>query len=265
MITAILIFLIVASVYLGLILPRLIDRPSMDGLVDDYAHRGLHNELYPENSLGAFKNAVEHQVGIELDIQLSSDKIPMVFHDDNLKRVCGIDAKLSSYTADELSKMSLLGSKYTIPTLKEVLELVDGRVPLLVEFKHGSTELCEIACDMLDGYHGSFCVESFDPILLMRIKKYRPKYVRGQLVTNMFKTDFSKNPFLNFGLTFMLFNFLSRPDFIAFDKTMKGNASVWICDKVIRSPMFIWTVTTEREYDESKRLSRVPIFERFIP
>ena len=265
MLIAILVFLLLAAIYIALILPRLINRADMTVLVEDYAHRGLHNETIPENSLAAFQRAVDHRIGIELDIQLSKDKIPMVFHDATLNRVCGIDAKLCEYTAEELGEMKLLGTDQTIPTFAEVLALVDGRVPLLVEFKHGSSELCEIACDMLDNYNGPFCVESFDPTLLMRIKKYRPKYARGQLVTNMFKTDFSKNPFLNFGLTFMLFNFLSRPDFIAFDKKLKGNLSVWFARNVCHVPMFIWTIKNREEYELGKQKSHSPIFEDFIP
>ena len=265
MTAAILIFLIVAAIYVGLILPRLINRADMSNLIEDYAHRGLHNEALPENSLGAFKNAVEHRVGIELDIQLSKDKVPMVFHDETLKRVCGIDAKLSDYTAEELGKIKLLDSDYTIPTFESVLELVDGRVPLLVEFKRGNSQLCEIACDLLDNYKGSFCVESFDPTLLMKIKKHRPEYAIGQLVTNMFKNDFSKNPFLNFGLTAMLFNVISRPDFISYDKKMEHNLSVILCKKLFRVPMFIWTVNDRNEYEKYRSLTLVSIFEKFEP
>lgn len=262
---AILVFLLIAAIYAALILPRLINRADMTGLTEDYAHRGLHDDVSPENSLAAFQKAVDNRIGIELDIQLSKDNVVMVFHDDNLKRVCGIDAKLSDYTAEELRKMKLCGKDHTIPTFAEVLRLVDGKVPLLVEFKRGKAQLCQVACDMLDDYNGSFCVESFDPTLLMRIKKYRPKYARGQLVTNMFKNNFSKNPFLNFALTTMLFNFLSRPDFIAYDKKLKGNLSVWLCRKVFRVPMFIWTIKTKESYEMSKRNALTPIFEKFIP
>lgn len=265
MTTFILVFLLVAAVYAALVLPRLINRGDMTGLVDDYAHRGLHDENIPENSLAAFARAVEERVGIELDIQLSKDGVVMVFHDDKLNRVCGIDARLSDYTAHELKNMKLLGTEHTIPTFREVLELVDGRVPLLVEFKRGNAELVRIACDMLDEYQGAFCVESFDPTLLMKIKKYRPKFARGQLVTNMFRADFSKNPLLNFALTYMLFNFLSRPDFIAFDKKLKGNLSVWICKNICNVPIFTWTIDKREEYDASKNKHLAPIFEKFIP
>ena len=261
----VLVFLLIAAIYVALMLPRLINRGDMTGLVEDYAHRGLHNDILPENSLGAFRNAVDNRFGIELDIQLSKDNVPMVFHDSNLKRVCGIDANLSEFTAEELGKIKLCGTDYTIPTFAEVLTLVDGRVPLLVEFKRGNTELVKLACDMLDNYNGAFCVESFDPTLLMRIKKYRPKYARGQLVTNMFKDDFSNNPILNFCLTFMLFNFLSRPDFIAYDKKMKRNLSVWLCRNVCRAPVFVWTVKEKEQYDKYRERSIFSIFEKFVP
>ena len=265
MTVAILVILLISAIYAALVLPRLINRADMTGLLEDYAHRGLHNEELPENSLGAFKNAVDHRFGIELDIQLSKDNVPMVFHDATLKRVCGIDAKLCEYTAEELGKIKLLDSEYTIPTFAEVLSLVDGRVPLLVEFKRGNSDLVEIACDMLDNYNGAFCVESFDPTLLMRIKKYRPKYARGQLVTNMFKADFSKNPVLNFCLTFMLFNFLARPDFIAFNRKYENNLSVLFCRFVCKTPMFAWTVKKKKYYDEYKAKSINSIFEKFVP
>ena len=265
MTVAILVFVLIAAIYAALVLPRLINRGDMTGLVEDYAHRGLHNDELPENSLGAFKNAVDNRFGIELDIQLSKDNVPMVFHDATLKRVCGIDAKLSEFTAEELGRIKLCGTDYTIPTFEEVLALVDGRVPLLVEFKRGNADLVKLACDILDNYNGAFCVESFDPTLLMRIKKYRPKYARGQLVTNMFKADFSKNPILNFCLTFMLFNFLSRPDFIAYDKNLKGNLSVWLCRSICGVPVFAWTVREKEQYDRCRERSIFTIFEKFVP
>ena len=177
-----------------MIFPRIFRRANMDGLLVDYAHRGLHSESLPENSIGAFEAATEKGIGIELDIQLSKDGVPMVFHDDNLSRVCGIDAPLSKFTADELCQMKLLDTEYTIPTFAETLSVINGRVPILVEFKPGNMELCRRGCDMLDNYNGKFCVESFDSILLGMIRRYRPEFSRGQLVGNMFKSRNPKNP-----------------------------------------------------------------------
>lgn len=267
MLIAFLILLIIGVIYISFILPRLIDSPDMTSLLVDYAHRGLYNnnEGLPENSLGAFQNAVDNRYGIELDIQLSKDKIPMVFHDATLKRVCGIDAKLCDYTCEELKQMKLLGTEYTIPTFKEVLELVDGRVPLLVEFKPGPTELCDIACPMLDEYNGLFCVESFDPFILKKIKEIRPRYVRGQLVCNSIKSKSTKNFFLNFGLTALLMHLFSRPDFVAYDVNMKYNFSVFLCKRLFRIPTFTWTVKSEDVYKRSRQSKSFTIFEGFKP
>ena len=104
-------------------------------LICPYAHRGLHGEGVPENSLAAFKKAVENGHGIELDLQLSADGEVMVFHDYTLKRMTGEAGLLSEKTAEELRSLRLAGTDEHIPTLREVLELVDGQVPLLVELK----------------------------------------------------------------------------------------------------------------------------------
>ena len=265
MVIAFLIILIIAVIYVSLIMPRLINKADTSDILVDYAHRGLHNESFPENSLGAFRNAVEHRYGIELDIQLSKDKIPMVFHDATLNRVCGIDGKLAEYTCEELQKMHLLGSEYTIPTLREVLELVDGRVPLLIEFKPGSTELCDIACPILDEYNGSFCIESFDPFILRRIKTIRPRFARGQLVTNSVKSKSCHNIFLDSALTLLLFNVLSRPDFVAYDNNMKYNFSVFLCKNLFRIPTFVWTIKSDETYKKCIQNKSCTIFEGFKP
>lgn len=267
MLIAFLIFLIIAVIYISFIIPRLIDKADMSSLLVDYAHRGLYNnnEGLPENSLGAFQNAVDNRFGIELDIQLSKDKIPMVFHDATLKRVCGVDGKLCDYTCEELGKMKLLESEYTIPTFKEVLETVDGRVPLLVEFKPGNTELCDIACPMLDEYNGVFCVESFDPFILRRIKYIRPRYARGQLVTNSIKSKSTKNFFINFSLTALLMHLFSRPDFVAYDIKMKYNFSVFLCKHLFRIPTFAWTVKSTEIHRKCHQRKVLTIFEKFKP
>lgn len=266
MLVAFLVFLIIAVAYISLILPRLIDRPDMSSLFANYAHRGLYNnEDLPENSLGAFQNAIDHRYGIELDIQLSKDKIPMVFHDATLNRICGIDGKLCDYTCEELQKIKLLETDYTIPTFAEVLELVNGSVPLIVEFKPGSLELCDLACPMLDEYNGLFCVESFDPFIVQTIKKMRPQYVRGQLITNKAKKKSFKNSIINFTLSSMLINVFSRPDFVAYDINIKFNLSVFICKRLLEIPMFAWTVASEEDYKKHYGKNVFTIFEKIKP
>ena len=102
------------------------------------AHRGLHNDKFPENSLSAFENAVKNGFAIENDIHLLADGNVVVFHDDNLKRMCGDDKKINELTLEEVKQYRLKGSDEQIPTLKECLDLVDGKVPLLIEFKCNS-------------------------------------------------------------------------------------------------------------------------------
>ena len=109
--------------------------PQKKSFLCDYAHRGLHNDEIPENSLAAFEAACEAGHGIELDIQLSKDGEVMVFHDYTLIRMTGKEGKVCDYTAAELKSTSLKGTDQTIPTFAEVLDLVNGRVPILVELK----------------------------------------------------------------------------------------------------------------------------------
>ena len=142
-------------------------RPRKNKKVDKvlyckYAHRGLHSLGYldgregnvPENSLAAFELACQKGFGIELDIQLSRDGVVMVFHDYTLVRMTGCDKKLCELDADELTKLSLAGTDQKIPTFEQVLGLIDGRVPILVELKGEdlNTDLCKKAADMLSKY-----------------------------------------------------------------------------------------------------------------
>ena len=259
--------LAVAGIYVFLIMPRVVDRADMDMLTVDYAHRGLWGDKIPENSAPAFVRAVKGGYGIELDIQLSKDNKIMVFHDYDLKRMCGIDKKLSELTCAELKNIRLGNSEYTIPTLAEVLNLVDGRVPLLIELKgeSGDVRLCRIAAEMLDKYHGAFCVESFNPLLLRWFKKYRPRYARGQLVTKLNKKNRNGSAAVSFGLSHMLFNLLSRPDFIAVDGKIRRSFMITVCKKAFGAKIFVWTVKNQKDYQICRKDGMHTIFEKIIP
>lgn len=141
-----------------------------------YAHRGQHDENLPENSLAAFRRAVENGYGIELDLQLSSDGEVMVMHDYNLERMTGCDKMLKELTAAELQKLHLNGTEERVPTLKEVLDIVKGKVPLLIELKGESTDvsLCPKANEILKDYGGKYIIESFNPLMLSWYRKNRP-------------------------------------------------------------------------------------------
>jgi glycerophosphoryl diester phosphodiesterase len=176
------------ALWLFLIAPRP-RKKAVAPFLRPYAHRGLWSKEAPENSLAAFRLAAEQGFAIELDVQLSRDGEVMVFHDYTLTRMCGVDLRLSDLTAAELATHRLGGTDLQIPTLRAVLEAVDGRVPLLIELKgeSGNTALCPALSTVLADYPGKWCVESFNPLLLRWWKRHRPDVVRGLLSTDLIK------------------------------------------------------------------------------
>ena len=186
----------------------------------NFAHRGLHSpdRSVPENSMDAFRRAVEAGYGIELDVQLSRDGCVMVFHDETLSRVCGVNRRLDELSYEELSKLRLCGTWQGIPLLSEVLELVAGRVPLIVELKSGrnNRELCRKVSALLRDYKGAACVESFDPVIVTWFRFFAPRLLRGQLSTTrrLYRRGGSSSASA-FALSHVLFNCLSRPQFLA--------------------------------------------------
>lgn len=192
-----------------------------------YAHRGLHtrDKSIPENSLLAFQKAVESGYGIELDVQLSKDGQVVVFHDNTLRRLTGLSGKVSEYTWEQLKTAKLCGTEHGIPLFEEVLKLVDGKVPIIVELKRGSQNklLCEKTYTLLKQYAGLVCVESFDPRIVRWFKKYAPTILRGQLLESYksYRKD-GANPIIAFLLSRGFANCIARPQFIAWGATEKN-------------------------------------------
>ena len=147
------------------------------------AHRGLHSEEVPENSLLSYEKAIEKNFPIEIDVRIIDDGTVIVFHDDTLGRMTDKDGYVSNLKSTDLPQLNLLGTDQTVPTLEQVLELVNGKVPLLIETKVsakiGDLESKVIA--MLKTYGGEFAVQSFDPYSLEYFRKHEPDFVRGQL------------------------------------------------------------------------------------
>lgn len=255
-----LLFLLAAAYFLLLIRPRKRKEPPA-ALLCPYAHRGLHSETVPENSMAAFERACREGYGIELDVQLSADGEVMVFHDYTLIRMTGREGKLSDLTAAELKTLSLKDTAETIPTFREVLELVGGRVPLLVELKGEdlNASLCPKVAALLGGYEGDYCIESFNPLLLRAMRKELPGAYYGQLYTNVCKDKKRHTP-LNVLLTLMAFNFLAHPHFIAYNQAYRHSLPVRITTGLYRAPRFVWTVRTAHERD-ALRTDEHPIFE----
>ena len=177
---------VVLVLYLFMICPKLRHRNNMELFCKNpVAHRGIHdNKTVPENSLPAFKAAIEADCGIELDVQFTKDRKLVVFHDDDLNRMCGVDKLLIDVTYDELCEMRLLDTDERIPLLSEVLELVDGKVPLIIEMKnalHVIWELPRVLYSIMKDYKGVYAIESFNPIFLRKYKKFDRNIARGIL------------------------------------------------------------------------------------
>ena len=190
----------------------------------NFAHRGLHSRdtVVPENSLEAFRLAAENGYGIELDVQLSKDGYVMVFHDDTLDRVCGVSGRVDEFTYEELMQLRLCGSDQSIPLLREVLDVVNGRIPLMVELKPGkrNKELCEKTYAELSEYRGDVCIESFNPFMVMWFRFHGRDLVRGQLA--MRAKGYKNQPeYLGKLLSHTFFNFLARPHFISYEVCRK--------------------------------------------
>jgi glycerophosphoryl diester phosphodiesterase len=264
-ITGLLVSLIVILLIIGpifLIRPRA-KKPQNERLICDYAHRGLHGNGIPENSLAAFELACQDGYGIELDVQLSRDGEVMVFHDYTLVRMTGDGRKLCEVDAAELQGLALAGTDQFIPTLREVLALVDGRVPILVELKGESfdTALCPKVAEILKSYTGDYCVESFNPLLIKDIQKHLPGVYCGLLYTNACKEK-KKYSIINIAVSCMLLNFLAKPNFIAFNKNCRRSVFVKLTTGLYKAPKFVWTVKSEEEFNQAHSNGECAILER---
>ena len=261
------ILVIVAVVYLMIIMPRVTPRPMTEFKGWYYAHRGFHDNKSdaPENSLKAMRLAVKHGYGIELDVQLTKDEKVVVFHDNNLKRVCGVDAKVNSMTYEELLKLRLLDSDEKIPLFSEVLDVIGGKVPLIMEVKmvDAKTRVCELANKELEGYKGLYCMESFHPFAVQWYKKNRPDVIRGQLSAN-FKKEGQKEGFQEWLVHMLLINVLGRPDFVAYSHKSANNLSRCLT-RMYGATAVAWTIKTQEELDRNLKKFDLFIFEGFRP
>lgn len=261
------------GIYLLAIMPRMTGKPDMTPFKEKmFAHRGLHDNhsKAPENSMAAFKKAVDAGFGIELDIQLTKDGVPVVFHDFTLSRMCGVPGLVKDYDLEEIRKFRLLGSDEKIPTFKEFLSMVDGKVPLIVEYKSEDFDMtvCKKADPMLRKYKGIYCIESFNPLILLWYRKHRPEVMRGQLSDSFlhdpeYQTLLKGAKMLPF--QFLLANFLSKPDFIAYNHLYEGNISRKLCKKLFRAKAAAWTIKSREELKRASGSFDVFIFDSFIP
>ena len=264
---------VLSGLYLLAVMPRMTNRADPAPFKTRFfAHRGLHDNGTdaPENSMAAFRKAVESGFGIELDVQLTADLVPVIFHDPDLLRVCGVNRQVRDCTYAQLQEYKLFGSNERIPTLREFLEMVDGRVPLIVEFKSEDTDmtLCRIIDPMLKAYKGVYCIESFNPLVLFWYRIHRPGVMRGQLSDGFLHIPkyrtFPKAP-ATISVQFLIPNFLSKPDFIAYNHMYEGNLSRRICRSLYKAKSAAWTIRSEKELKKVAGAFDVFIFDSFIP
>ena len=256
------------GLYLFLIAPRTFRRKTPPAWFRGFlAHRGLHGEDAPENSLKAFRLAAEHGFGVELDVRLTLDGQLAVHHDETLLWTCGVDRAIGGMTLAEIQRCRLMGSSQTVPGFEEVLREIGGRAPLIVELKSAGKrngELAEQVYRLVEPFAGTVCVESFDPRLLRWFRVHAPEVFRGQLAYDPTKKGEKQGPRYRIG-AHLLMNFLSRPDFVAYDHETDRNLSFRLMRILFHPPVAAWTVRSE---DTSKKLQGrydVQIFEGFLP
>jgi glycerophosphoryl diester phosphodiesterase len=211
--------------------------------------------------MAAFAAAVAEGFSIEIDVQLTRDKQVVIFHDDMLTRMTGVDKRLTRMDFDELRKLRLAGTEHAIPTLREFLDFVDGRVPILVEVKRnrGSRGIERIVCKMLREYDGQFAVQSFHPLAVRKVRKTYPDIFCGLLSSKFsdMKLMFLKKEGIRNARLF----FIAKPDFISFEINSFPNRRVAKFREQLGLPVLAWTVRTMEEIERAGEYCDNIIFE----
>ena len=255
-----------------LLLPRR-SHPAWSGLAGvRYAHRGLHDAGAgrPENSMSAFRAAIEKGFGAELDVHLMVDGNLAVVHDSDLTRVCGKKGLIEDLRREDLRNYPLQGTEETIPLFGEVLDLFAGKTPLIVELKverGNAAALTDAVMAELSGWSGTYCIESFHPGVLLRLKEKYPWVIRGQLSENFLRGGEVHGLSLpaRFALTNLLTTGLTRPDFVAYRWQDRGNLSLRLMRGLYGVHEVGWTVRDRETMDALDREGTASIFEGFVP
>ncbi len=228
------------------------------------AHRGLFDNEngIPENSLPAFERAAQEGFGIETDVQMTKDGVLVVFHDDTLKRMTGAEGRLCDLTYEQLQQLRLLQTDCKVPTFEQFLAAANG-ANLVVEIKtHPNIgEVEQKTYDMLKGYKGHYCIESFDPFIIRWFKRHAPEVIRGQLSCS-FKGAFG--PLKRWLLADLKLCKWNGSQFIAYcADTVCTNKAVRRFAKKI--PILCWTIKSQQQYDELHDCFDNMIFDSFVP
>ena len=226
------------------------------------AHRGYYNNKkgIPENSVLAFKKAIDNNYLIELDVRLTKDQKLVVFHDDNLKRVCGVNKRVKDLTYRELLRYNLFDTTLKVPLFSDVIKLVNGRVPILIETKYHNRYgvLEKILINELSNYKGLYAIQSFYPMSLLWLKRNTKDIPIGLLPSN-FKNDLNRLKSI-IGKTLILDLFF-KTDFISYD--VKGLPNNYLSYKRNKKKIVIWTIKNKKDYDLARQYTDSLICENF--
>lgn len=210
------IFFLILIAFIGLVMP--FPKPNrFRWLRQHHAHRGLYDELHPENTLGAFENAISEGLGIECDVRLSKDDKVIMMHDPTLKRLCNINKRLDDFTYEELQSLKIANTEYSFIDLETFLQCVDGQVPIMIEIKPTSQaqKIVDMVYHQLESYVGNVSVISFDPriVAMCKRKKENDRPV-GQIIEVHFKNK-TLSIWQRFALTFNIYQRYSKADFVS--------------------------------------------------
>lgn len=226
------------------------------------AHRGYYNNKkgISENSVLAFKKAIDNNYLIELDVRLTKDQKLVVFHDDNLKRVCGVNKRVKDLTYRELLRYNLFDTTLKVPLFSDVIKLVNGRVPILIETKYHNRYgvLEKILINELSNYKGLYAIQSFYPMSLLWLKRNTKDIPIGLLSSN-FKNDLNRLKSI-IGKTLILDLFF-KTDFISYD--VKGLPNNYLSYKRNKKKIVIWTIKNKKDYDLARQYTDSLICENF--
>ena len=225
------------------------------------AHRGLHkNKIIPENSMLAFKAAIEKNYAIEFDINITKDNQIVVFHDDDLNRLCNKKENIEDVSYDFLKDLNLYESNEKIPLLKELLDQVAGKIPLIIEIKkHKNIGLLEnILLEMLKEYKGEYFICSFEKDILLWLEKNKPKEIRG-LIFESLPIKFKKYE----KIAFLYKYFKSKADFISLEDKLIDSSIYDFCKKK-ELDILVWTIKDKKSFQNIDKKVSAVIFENFI-
>ena len=225
------------------------------------AHRGLHkNKMIPENSMLAFKAAIEKNYAIEFDINITKDNQIIVFHDDDLNRLCNKKENIEDVSYDFLKDLNLYESNEKIPLLKELLDEVAGKIPLIIEIKkHKNIGLLEnILLEMLKEYKGEYFICSFEKDILLWLEKNKPKEIRG-LIFGSLPIKFKKYE----KIAFLYKYFKSKADFISLEDKLIDSSIYDFCKKK-ELDIVVWTIKDKKSFQNIDKKVSAVIFENFI-